>query len=156
MDVDVVGPLHARRAPSYGILRIGSKHAVDASAYPFPSTDRDFYSSACVTTSNIYMLIWFLSNTTTAVTHHTFPVKAFSAAPKAGSESKLPSVPAMKLQPYFCVISAANTVYAYSSNMPLRPPAAFALLPSSLLIHKERERRRLRKRSRPGLEEFLR
>ena len=39
--------------------------------------------------------------------------------------------------------------YYYSSTTHLRPTSAFALLPPSPPIHKERERRRLRKKSRP-------
>ncbi|KAF8968624.1 hypothetical protein BDZ97DRAFT_1755279 [Flammula alnicola] len=51
--------------------------------------------------------------------------------------------------PTSSVFSVPNTVNTYSSTAHLRPTSAFALLPPSPLIHKERERRRLRKKSRP-------
>ena len=51
----------------------------------------------------------------------------------------------------FSVPTTAQThqTHDYSSTTHLRPSSAFALLPPSPPLHKERERRRLRKKSRP-------
>ncbi|KAF8951743.1 hypothetical protein BDZ97DRAFT_1931819 [Flammula alnicola] len=57
--------------------------------------------------------------------------------------------PFPKGSPTSSVFSMANTVNTYSSTAHLRPTSAFALLPPSPPIHKERERRWLRKKSRP-------
>ena len=51
--------------------------------------------------------------------------------------------------PTSSVFSVPNTVHTYSSTTHLRPTSAFALIPPSPPIHRERERRRLRKKSRP-------
>ena len=51
--------------------------------------------------------------------------------------------------PTSSVFSVPTTVHTYSSTAHLRPTSAFALIPPSPPIHKERERRRLRKKSRP-------
>ena len=51
--------------------------------------------------------------------------------------------------PTSSVFSVPTTIHTYSSTALLRPPSAFALIPSPP-IHKERERRRLRKKSRPN------
>ena len=51
--------------------------------------------------------------------------------------------------PTSSVFSVPTTIHTYSSTAHLRPTSAFALIPPSPPIHKERERRRLRKKSRP-------
>lgn len=51
--------------------------------------------------------------------------------------------------PTSSVFSVPTTVHTYSSTTHLRATSAFALIPPSPPIHKERERRRLRKKSRP-------
>ena len=51
--------------------------------------------------------------------------------------------------PTSSVFSVPTTIHTYSSTAHLRPTAAFALIPPSPPIQKERERRRLRKKSRP-------
>ena len=52
--------------------------------------------------------------------------------------------------PTSSVFSVPTTIHTYSSTSYLRPTSAFALIPPSPPIHKERERRRLRKKSRPN------
>ena len=51
--------------------------------------------------------------------------------------------------PTSSVFSVPTTIHTYSSTAHLRPTSAFALIPPSPPIHRERERRRLRKKSRP-------
>lgn len=51
--------------------------------------------------------------------------------------------------PTSSVFSVPTTIHTYSSTTHLRPTSVFALIPPSPPIHKERERRRLRKKSRP-------
>jgi hypothetical protein len=51
--------------------------------------------------------------------------------------------------PTSSVFSVPTTIHTYSSTAHLRPTSAFALISPSPPIHKERERRRLRKKSRP-------
>ena len=51
--------------------------------------------------------------------------------------------------PTSSVFSVPTTIQTYSSTAHLRPTSAFALISPSPPIHKERERRRLRKKSRP-------
>ena len=51
--------------------------------------------------------------------------------------------------PTSSVFSLPTTIHAYSSTAHLRPASAFAFIPPSHPVHKERETRRLRKKSRP-------
>jgi len=67
-----------------------------------------------------------------------------------------PSPEPFPRSPTASVFSVPNTIHTYSSSTGLvyggshpRPMSGFALLPPSPPIHKERERRRLRKKSRP-------
>jgi hypothetical protein len=60
------------------------------------------------------------------------------------------SAPAhLPYSPTSSVFSVPTTIHTYSSTAHLRPTSAFALISPSPPIHKERERRRLRKKSRP-------
>lgn len=101
----------------------------------------------------------------------TVTARSRRAALKRLSSSSPPLVPPTNLnEPYrnfqqpfpprspsssvFSIPTTAHTVqtpdcYYYSSTTHLRPTSVFALLPPSPPIHKERERRRLRKKSRP-------
>ena len=71
------------------------------------------------------------------------------------SNNQHPSPEPFPRSPTASVFSVPNTIYTYSSSTPLvygshpRPMSSLALLPPSPPIHKERERRRLRKKSRP-------
>ena len=63
--------------------------------------------------------------------------------------ARLPSPGHLPHSPNSSVFSVPTTIHTYSSTAYLRPTSAFALIPPSPPIHKERERRRLRKKSRP-------
>ena len=71
------------------------------------------------------------------------------------SNNQPPSPEPLPRSPSASVFSVPNTIHTYSSSTPLvygsnpRPLSGFGLLPPSPPIHKERERRRLRKKSRP-------
>ena len=73
-----------------------------------------------------------------------------------------PSPEPFPRSPTASVFSVPNTIHTYSSSTALvyggshpRPMSGFALLPPSPPIHKERERRRLRKKSRPRPEGMI-
>jgi hypothetical protein len=73
-----------------------------------------------------------------------------TAGSRRAALARLSSAPIyLSYSPTSSVFSVPTTIHTYSSAVHLRPTSAFALIPPSPPIHKEREKRRLRKKIRP-------